>query len=344
MERSPLERFKDALRWQPTGRRCCLPMVFGYAATLAGLKIRDYVTEAEAQVYSQLQAQRCFGYDGVFVYGGNAVEVESLGVPLEFPADDYPYVQPGYQPPSPDILLKKPLPDPAKHGRMPQLLKAARILRREVGDKLPVIAVVVGPVSIVAQILGLEKTLFLLADNPRKLQEVLSYLAPLSRNFALALLDAGAQVIMLMDPVASQSIIPPSIFREVELPLIHSIFRDCKTAGALACWLAITGQSRDLLPSYPQAGADLATVDYEVPLKEAFNLLPHTVVVGNIKPFSFVQLDPGEIKEEARTLLRLAASQRGYILGTGCELPLNSRPENLEALMAAREEKEDYGT
>lgn len=333
MNMSSLERFVETLRWRQTDRRCCLPLVLGYAAKAAGVKVKDYVSDAGALVYSQLFAQRCFGYDAVFIYGGNAVEAESMGALLVYPEDDYPYVDPEYRPESLDSLLKRPLSDPARHGRMPQLLRAAGILRQEVGERVPVVGVVVGPFTIAAQMLGLEQMLFLLADDPEKIQELLSYIAVLSRDFALALLAAGSQVIILMDPVSSQSIITPGIFRDLALPLIKRIFAGCKNVGALACWLVITGKTGDLLATYPWAGADLATVDYEVSLENAFHLLPQLVVTGNLKPFSFVERHPGEIKAEARRLLDLAHLRPGYILGTGCELPLNSKQENLEAMM-----------
>lgn len=329
-----LERFMGTLAWSRTDRRCCLPLVLGYAAKLAGIKVKEYVSDGEAMALAQRFAIGNYGYDAVFVYAGNAVEVESMGAPLDFPEDDYPYVNYEGQEEIVDGLLHRPLPDPTRDGRMPQLLKAARILRQEVGQKVPVVGSVAGPLTIAGQLLGLEQMLFLLADNPERFRQLINYTAPVSMNFGLALLDAGARVIMLMDPVSSQNIIPPGVFQEVELPLIRRIFAAYKEAGALACWLVITGQTRDLLASYPLTNADMVTVDYPVPLEEAFSFLPHVTVTGNLDPFHFIDRSPEEIRTEARGLLQSANSRPGYILGTGCELPLNSKAKNLQALVS----------
>ncbi len=333
MKMNSLERFTETLRWQPTDRCCCLPLVFGYAANIAEIEIKDAISDTEALVSSQLLAQRLFGYDAVYVYGGNAVEIESLGIPLVFPDGDYPYPDPRYDLKNPDELLAKPLPDPVSHGRIPKLLSAAGKLRQEVDGSVPVVGVIAGPFTIAAQVLGLEKLLLLLVDDPDKIQKLLHNVSILSQNFALALLTAGAQVIMIMDPVSSQSIITPGIFRNFSFPLLRGIFKGCRRAGALACWLAITGRTDGFFKLYPDTGADLVTLDYEVSMEKAFSLLPRLVIQGNIRPFDFVERGPGEIRRECLDLLQLAQARPGYILGTGCELPLNSKQENLEAMM-----------
>lgn len=331
---TPLTRFVETLEWRPTDRRCCMPLVFGYAASVAGMSVRDVLTQPEALVSSQLQARKLFDYDAVYVYGGSVLEVESLGAPLVFPETDYPYPDPDYRCGSLDELFDQPLPDPTRHGRMPFLLKSAKMLRQEIGREAPVVGVVTGPVTIAAQVLGLETMLIRFVEQPESIQRYLEKIATLSRNLALALLEAGAHVIMIFDPVSSQSIIPPRLFQKFSMPLIQKIFKGCREAGALACCLTITGKIDDFLPLFPESGADMITLDYEVAMLRAFRELPNMVVQGNIRPFAFVESCPGEIKSECLELLRLASARRGYILAAGCELPLNSRRANVEAMMS----------
>ena len=331
-----LERFYQTLRCQATDRRCALPLVFGFAAHTSGVKLKDYLSDAEALAYAQLQAQQEFGYDAVYIYGGNAVEVESIGVPVVFPEGDYPYVDPQYQPePLAALLdkLDKLDTDLTGRGRIPQLVKAVSRLRQQVDGQLPVVGVVAGPFTIAIQILGLEKMLFSLIDEPLQAARFLQQVSLLSQRHALALIKAGAQVIMLLDPASSQTILTPSVFKKFSLPLLKNIFKDCRAAGALACWLAITGKTDDFLLSYPSAGVDLATLDYEVSMEKAIHLLPQMVIAGNLCPFDFVERQPWELKEQCLELLELVATRPGFILSTGCEVPLNSKPENLRAMM-----------
>jgi uroporphyrinogen decarboxylase len=335
MSANALVRFNAALKGQPTDRRCYLPMVFGYAATLAGINMKDYLLDAETMVQCQLQTQQKYQYDAVYVYGGNGVEVEAMGVSLVFPEADYPYVEPDYQPVTIEKLLKQPLPDPNKHGRMPRMLETAQKLQQQVGREVPVVGVVSGPFTIVAQLIGLEQMLFLMIDKPEQVQQLLVKAATLCRDFAVAQLNAGAQVIMLMDPASSQSIITPGLFRQYSLPLIKEFFKTCRASGALACWLTITGKTDGFFQYYGETGADLITLDYETSMEKALAEL-QLALTGNLRSFDFVDKCPEEIKAQCLELLRLAGTRSNYIIGVGCELPLNSKPENLAALMDVR--------
>lgn len=329
-----LERFYQTLRLQPTDRRSCMPLVFGYAANLAGVDFHAAISQSEALVQSQLVAQRNFGYDGVYVFGGNALEVESMGVPLVFPPGDYPYVDPSYVSTPLEQWLERKLPDPSQDGRLPALVQAAKVLQREVGRSLPVVGVVTGPFSIAVQLMGLEKMLYGLVDQPQLMQQFLDQVTKVSETFALALIRAGAPVIMLMDPASSQNIITPGVFRKFSLPLIQRIFGDCQRAGAKACWLTITGEIKGFLPDYPSTGAQLATVDYEVSLAKALELLPEQAIHGSLRPFDFVERGPEEIRQQCRDLLQLTQGRPGFILGSGCELPPNTKEENLAAMLS----------
>jgi len=312
-----------------------MPMVFGYAANAAGISLKDALTQTDALVSSQIIAQRLFGYDAVHVYGGSVTEVESFGVPLVFPETDYPYIDPDYKPVNEDALADQPLPDPTRHGRMPYLLKSVKTLRQEIGRQVPVVAVVTGPVTVGAQIVGLETMLMGFVEQPERSRRYLEKISLLSRNLALAMVDAGAHVIMIMDPVSSQSIMPPEVFRRFSLPLLQNIFRSCREAGVLACCLTITGKVDGFFPLYPDIGADIVTLDYEVDPAQAFHRLPNLVIQGNIRPLDFVEGHPDDIKKECKNLLHLAESRPGYILAAGCELPLNSKQANVEAMIGS---------
>ena len=53
---------------------------------------------------------------------------------------------------------------------------------------------------------------------------------------------------------------------------------------------------------------------------------------GNLKPLAFVEASPEEIEAEARRLIRLFGKRGRFILSSGCEIPPEARPENIEAL------------
>ena len=140
---------------------------------------------------------------------------------------------------------------------------------------------------------------------------------------------------MVFDPAASPAVIPSQFFREFELPRLQRVFRALADAGATANWLHIAGPVQTILPYYAKAGVHIANFDYCVNVAEARNLLPTTCLDGNIKSLSFVEESPAEIEAESRELLRAFGDRGGFILSSGCEIPPESRPENVAAMVQA---------
>ncbi len=63
--------------------------------------------------------------------------------------------------------------------------------------------------------------------------------------------------------------------------------------------------------------------------------LPHHCINGNIKPFNFISGEEKMIRRQAGDLLEETQSRGGFILSPGCEIPLESKVSNIEAMLKA---------
>jgi uroporphyrinogen decarboxylase len=329
-----MERIQAALDFGKPDRVPVIAQVFGHAAALAGVSLGDYVRDGELLARCQLQALERYGYDTVFALMDTSVETEAVGSTLTYPPDRYPHVH-AYALSGADTLDGLAVPDPRRAGRMPELLKAARRLRQEVGDTVLVVGCVSGPMTVAVQLLGMETALYLAIDHPERFADLLDYAAQVAIRFAAAQIEAGAHLPIVFDPCASPEVVPPQFFREFELPRLHKLFSALKAAGAAANWLHIAGPVAPILPLYPRCGVEIANFDYCVSAQEAQEALPHTCLDGNIKPLSFVDAAPETIAEAASRLLQSFASRGGFILSSGCEIPPEAKPENVAAMVAA---------
>jgi uroporphyrinogen decarboxylase len=329
-----MERIKAALDFGKPDRVPVIAQVFGHAAVLAGISLRDYLQDGELLARCQIQALKRYGYDTVFALMDTSVETEAVGSTLTYPPDQYPYVK-SHAISDAESLEGLSVPDPQQAGRMPELLKAARILRREVGDDVLVVGCVLGPMTGVMQLLGAETALYLAIDHPERFARLLDFAARVAIRFAGAQIEAGAHLPIVFDPCASPAVVPPQFFREFELPSLQKLFTALKEAGAAANWLHIAGPVVPILPLFPWCGVDIANFDYCVSALEAQKALPHTCLDGNIKPLSFVEATPEVIAEASSRLLKAFATRGGFILSSGCEIPPEGKPENVAAMVTA---------
>jgi len=63
--------------------------------------------------------------------------------------------------------------------------------------------------------------------------------------------------------------------------------------------------------------------------------LLHTCLDGNIKSLAFVESSPEEIRAQAWQLAKSFAARKGFILSSGCEIPPESKQENVAAMIEA---------
>jgi uroporphyrinogen decarboxylase len=327
-----LERIKAAVNFQPADRTPVIAQVFGHAAGLAGVPLSDYVREGALLARCQIEALKHYDYDAVFALMDVCVETEAVGSILNWRPDRYPTV-------STHAFAKGvnldgiSVPDPRRAGRMPELLKAASILRREVGDDVLVVGCVLGPMTLATQLTGIEAALYLAMDEPDKFGCLLDFAADVVIRFGIAQIEAGAHLPIVFNPSASPAVIPYQFFREIELPRLRKVFDAFKQAGAACSWLHIAGPAEPILPLYPQAGVDIANIDYEVDPSAAMRALPEVCLDGNIKPLDFVEGSPDKIAHKTSRLLDLFEDRGGFIMSSGCEIPPESKPENIASMV-----------
>jgi uroporphyrinogen decarboxylase len=212
-----LERIAAAIAFQPTDRVPVIAQVFGHAAALAGEPLDEYVRNGEMLARCQVAAWRHYGYDAIFSVMDVNVETEACGSVLRRREDQYPVIE------RQALSLESDwdalaIPDPQRAGRMPEMLKALGILRREVGRDVLVVGCVLGPFTLAAQLLGLETTLYLAIDAPPRLERLMDFATEVIIGYGKAQLRAGAHLPVVFDPAASPAVIPSQFFREFELP------------------------------------------------------------------------------------------------------------------------------
>ncbi|MBI3580596.1 MAG: DUF4445 domain-containing protein [Nitrospinae bacterium] len=334
-----LKRVQSVVRFLEADRPPVIPEVVGVTATLNGVAPREYAKSGEVIAQCQLSAQKIIGYDCLFAVADLCVEAEALGSVVAYPEDNYPYVEKARINDLSDFE-RLSVPDPNRDGRMPEIIKALKIMKAAAEGEIPVVAHVTGPMTLLSRTMEIEKMLYTVVDHPARFREMLEFCTAVCSSFAVELVKNGADGIIMLDPSSSPSVLPARIFREFGLKPVSSVFSAVKGAGAGALtWYSVAGPLTGDHPIFTSVSCDVKTVDYVVPIETAFEFGGSAVINGNIKPMLFLEGTPDDILAESAKLLDAARVRERFILGSGCEVPLNSSPENLRALVRAAEEE-----
>lgn len=332
-----LERILAATRFEAVDRPPLVPQLFGHAAVNAGLSLRAYLHDGAALACAQLAERERYGTDAVFGFMDFGVEAEALGAGLRFYEDRYPDIVDPVLIPEGDANCLT-LPDPQISGRMPVCLDGLRRMRAALGDSALVAGAVAGPMTLSAQLYGIESALYVAIDDPQRFSATLDFSTRLAILFARAQLNAGAHAVVVFDPAASPAVVPAAFFRAHLLPRLTQLMSALRQEGAAFTWLNIAGPTAGILDCYPRIGADIATFDYYVDADEACRLLPRTCLAGNLKSLDFLDAEPEAVEQQARALVATFHARGGFLLSSGCEIPPEAASANISAIGAALRE------
>jgi uroporphyrinogen decarboxylase len=329
------ERYVAVCELREPDRAPVSPLIMAFAARHAGISYGDYCRHGELMAEAQIKCIRRFGYDSVNVTADAVREAETLGAPVFWQEDEVP------GPVADDPLVKDSddlkrlrLPDPLGPNRMHEQIVALKILQDELGPDEVVYAWVEAPFQESAMLRGLSNLMTDLYERPALVHELMRFSLEMELEFGLAQVEAGARFIGVGDAIASLA--SPRHYREFNLPYIVELISRLKKTGVRVKYHAC-GQTTALLPLFADIGADILNLDSLTSLADAKRIVGEKVCVkGNIDPAGvMLQGTSAQVTEAARACIAAAGRGGGFILSPGCELPRDTPPENLEALVAA---------
>jgi uroporphyrinogen decarboxylase len=337
---SSRERTLAALTGKPYDRIPVNLLISDHAARVIGVTVGAYNNSAELLARGQIAAWRRYGADNVNTGPGLIGIAEAIGSTIAFP-DSSPYVvDPAVKEESDLDRLK--VPDPERDGRLPLFIEAARLVLKEIGDQVPLSMTTSGPFTTAASIRGTERFLRDLHKNPAFAHRLLRLATDSVIRFAASAVQVGARI-GLADPTASGTMISQDKFRTFALPYLQEISTAITALAGVAPSLHICGNTSKIWREMADTGVSVLSLDDAVDLGEAKRLVGDKVaLLGNVRPTGSMYLGtPDDVVADARQCLAKGwDNPRGYILGLGCGLPIDTPPENIHALVAAAR---DYG-
>ena len=284
--------------------------------------------KGEAMARQAMAAHTVLGFDAVRVPFSQTFEAEALGCKLK-PGGRNGI--PGIDDPSPYKIEDTPVfPDDfLTRGKIPELLKAVRILKKELGDDVPVVAGIVGPFTIAGSMLGLVPLLKASFKTPQKMVPFLDVAEQAGTMLAKALIDAGADMIACEDKTASPEMMAPNTYEAYEWGYQRRQF----DAISVPKILHICGKVDRIVKWMGQTGADILSIEPKASLQVAREQCgPNTILMGGIDTATTLFMkDPATVKDVCQN----AICDGFQILAPGCSVSPGTPLENLLAMVDA---------
>jgi MtaA/CmuA family methyltransferase len=325
------ERIMAHLNGQPADRLAVMPITMMFAGDQIGAKYREYATDYRVLTEAQLRTAERFELDYVSSISDPTREAADFGAAVRYLPDEPPSIDEGHALLADKTTLARlKLPDPLGGGRMHDRVKALARFKERVGLEKIIEGWVEGPCAEGADLRGTSALMLDFFDDPAFVRDVFACAVENALRFARAQVEAGADLIGVGDAVAS--LVGPSIYEEFVWPFEKQLVDGLHALGTRVR-LHICGNVRSILEGMGRLGCDIVDLDSMVPLDQArAKIGPQTLLLGNLDPVRLLRDGtPGTIRNALAHCHRQAGSR--YIIGAGCEVPRDTPPDNLRALL-----------
>ena len=230
------------------------------------------------------------------------------------------------------------LPNPYRDGRLPELLQVVGRLKDLVRGEVPVIAYVQGPFRHAAMLRGTELLLKDMFKFNDECQELLRVATDSLIIYGTALVNAGADLIMIAEPYMSADVMSRDLALEVESHFTR-LAQTLRKTG-VKVFVHLCGSFNDRLDMIKRMGAHGVSLDEKNDLAKAREVMgPKTCLIGNVNPSGTIfGSTPEMVVKEAKEAIDKAGRNGAFILASGCLIPKAAPKRNIEAMIEVAKE------
>lgn len=223
--------------------------------------------------------------------------------------------------------------DLLQKGRIPAVLEAIKIIREKVGPDVPIIGGMEGPITVASDLVSVKSFMKWSIKKIDLFEQSLDLATEASIVYANAMVEAGADIISVADPVASPDLMSPDSFKQY----LQSRLQKFSSSVNSVTVLHVCGNVNPILDYMADCGFEGLSVEEKVgsPKKAKEIIGTRARFVGNISsPFTLLPGPVDKIKAEAKQALADGVD----VLAPGCGIAPMTPLENIKAMVAARDE------
>lgn len=308
-----LERVLTTLNHKEPDRVPLFLLTTMHGAKELGLSVKTYFSKAENVVEGQLRLLKKYRNDCVSPFFYASLEVEAWGAEVIYRDDGPPNSGAPFLSDSQKIRTLE-VPSVRLSPCLSKMLKAIRMLKDKVQDKVPIIGVVMSPFSLPVMQMGFDKYIELMYDHPHLFERLMKINEEFCVQWANAQLEAGATAICYFDPVSSTTLIPRYMYISAGFGFEIAKRTLARINGPTATHLA-SGRCLPIVDDLIKTGTAAIGVSCMESLASIKGICKGKVsILGNLNGIEMARWTPEYTENIVKESIAKAAKGGGYIL------------------------------
>ena len=317
----------SALKRQYADRIPTTVLIGPYCSRLTDYTVKEILKDARKSAEAHVAFYERFKPDSMVIYNDIYLEAEAVGCELEFPDDriSHPISTPLEDKAK---LAKLTVPDPEKDARLPYFIELCQRVSSEVKKTAAVGLGHSGPWNLAMHLRGAETLLLDTIDDPEFVHELMGFTTEVVQAFSNALIEAKLTP-SIGEAYATCDLISPQIYKDFIKPYHTKLSEYYKSRGVFL-GLHVCGLIDPIMEDIIEAGVSFLSLDAPSSLKKFKALSAGKIIIeGNVPTTLFSSGTREEMESAIRSCIDTAAEGSGFILASGCEIPLNSTEDRI---------------
>ncbi len=327
-----MERVLTTLGHQEPDRVPFFLLLTMHGARELGLSIQEYFSKAEHVVEGQLRMLEKYRHDCLFPFFYAAMEAEAFGSETIWFEDGPPNSGDPVIRSENDIrALQVPVIEDTCLVRM---LDAIRALKKEVGERVPIIGVAISPFSLPVMQMGFPAYIELMYEQPELFDQLMKVNQDFCVTWANAQAQAGATAICYFDPLTSPTMTAPGVHLEAGFRIARQTLARIQSPTAIHLASGRTLPIIDDIVATGTAAVGVSVMEDMVTLKSACQ--GRLTILGNLNGVEMRRWTPQQAEDKVKKAIGEAGAGGGFILSDNHgEIPWQVSEEVLLAISEA---------
>lgn len=303
-----------------------------HAGLLKGYTAKEVLKDGDKLFESLMEVKKLYNPDGMPIVFDLQIEAEILGCELMWAEDNPPSVKT-----HPFEETKKSLKDAhlptEKDGRIPMILDVMRRVKTAIGNDVALYGLICGPLTLASHLRGTEFFMDIFEDE-EYVQELLGYCTKVCKKMTDLYLEAGMDVIAIVDPLVSQ--VSAKHFESILSGHFTECFDHIRSKGAFSSFF-VCGNATSQIEVMAKTKPDNISIDENVDLAEVKKITDkYNIAIGGNIPLTTTMLF-GNQKDNMKFVVDLLdkVDNHNLVISPGCDMPYSVPVENVIAACQA---------
>ena len=214
------------------------------------------------------------------------------------------------------------------------ILDAMKRVKTEIGDDVALYGLICGPFTLASHLRGSDIFMDMMKDKGY-VKDLMAYCAQVAIKMCEMYIDAGMDVIAVVDPLISQ--VSPKMIEKQLSEAFTGVFDYIRSRDCLSCFF-VCGNATNQIEVMCKMGPDGVSIDENVDLAKAKEITDrYNIAIGGNIPLTTTMLH-GNQQDNIKGVIDLIDSvedKTNFIVSPGCDMPYATPRENTIACAQA---------